>query len=88
MKVKLGSSKNGTNSLIRGAPHSIVLNQNVRLIHEDASKEVTPEQSRKAYKEWVKDPNRILHPNVNHNPTICHGCLASYENCICENGQK
>ncbi len=55
-----------------------------RVTYEDDNTIITPEDSRRLYREWINDPNRTLHPNAYHNPEICPNCFASLDCCICE----
>lgn len=56
-----------------------------RITYEEDNTIITPEESRRLYREWINDPNRKLHPNAYHDPGICPTCFASLDYCICNN---
>lgn len=55
-----------------------------KITYEEDDSIITPEESRRIYRDWVNDPNRELHPNAYHHPKICPDCFASLDCCVCK----
>ncbi len=55
---------------------------------DNEENELLQAESRRRYKEWVDGGCIPHHPNAFHDPSICPGCFARYEFCVCNLVEK